>query len=360
VTIFSAQYFTLGNPGYSLGNTREYQWELNDRMSWTVGRNTIDFGAGFNYDQTVDFYFGNFRGTYAFSNPTDFALAHYAYYSQSGGKPVFRFNVPYLGFYVDDKLQVLPHLTLDFGLREDFQIYPQPAGNPAVPLTSQFPNRFQRLSPRIGFAYQPATKTVIRGGFGMFHEIFNGINYENSVISNGLPSQQSSSFLRFNGSVAPNQQAPVFPNQVSDPSLFSASPNVSIVSPGLHVPYVLQASFQIEQEIMHNTTFGIGTMWTHAVHLFSSSAYDLNLLPPRGTTQYVVCAPGAIAAPCSGPSVFGPNLDSGLLCALCFQTNARLRMMYAIATLNDRLIASPAQSIRRLGRQVTTTLANGA
>ena len=313
VTIFSPQYFTLGNPGYSLGNTREYQWELNDRVNWVVGRHTLDFGVDFNYDQTVDFYYGNFRGTYAFSNPTDFALARYAYFSQSSGNPTFRFNVPYVGFYADDKIQVAPHLTVDLGIREDFQIYPQPARNPAVPLTGQFPNRYQRLAPRFGFAYQPASKTVIRGGFGMFYEIFNGINYENSVVSNGLASQQSSAFLHYNSSLAPDQQSPVFPNRVTDPTLFAASPNVSIVSPGFHVPYVLQGSFQIEQQIASSTTLGIGTMWTHAVHLISSSAYDLNLLAPAGTTRYVVCAPGTVAVPCGGPSVFGPNLDNGLL-----------------------------------------------
>ncbi len=313
VTIFSPQYFTLGNPGYSLGDTREYQWEVNDRVNWVVGRNTLDFGVDFNYDQAVDFYYGNFRGTYAFSNPTDFALAHYAYYSQSAGNPVFRFNVPYLGFYFDDKLQVFSHLTLDFGLREDFQMYPQPARNPAIPLTGQFPNQYRRLSPRFGFAYQPTSKTVLRGGFGMFYELFNGINYENSVVANGLVSQQSSTFLPFDSSLAPNQQSPVFPNRVGDPSLFSASPNVSIVAPGFRVPYVLQGSFQIEQQIMPNTTLGIGTMWTHAVHLIASSAYDLNLMRPTGTTQYVICAPGTVAVPCGGPSVFGPNLDNGLL-----------------------------------------------
>lgn len=313
VTIFSPQYFILGNPGFSLGDTREYQWELTDRMSWVVGRNTIDFGVDFNYDQTTDFNYDNFRGTYAFSNPLDFALGHYAYYSQSAGNPTFRFNVPYLGFYVDDKFQMFPHLSLDFGLREDFQIYPQPAGNPAVPLTGQFPNQYQRLSPRFGFAYQPASKTVVRGGFGMFYDIFNGINYEDSVVSNGLPSQQSSTFLSFDSSLPPNQQSPVFPNRVSNPGLFAPSSNVSVVDPGFRVPYVLEASFQIEQEITPTTTLGVGTMWTHAVHLISSSAYDLNLMPPAGTTQYVICPAGSVAVPCAGPSVFGPNLDAGLL-----------------------------------------------
>ncbi len=265
VTIFSPEYFTLGNPGFSLGDTREYQWEFNDRMSWVVGRNTLDFGVDFNYDQVVDFNYGNFRGTYAFANPTDFALGRYTYFSQSAGNDVFRFNVPYVGFYVDDKIQALSKLTLDFGLREDFQVYPQPAANPAIPLTGQFPNQYQRLAPRFGFAYHPAPKTVIRGGFGMFYEIFNGANYENSVISNGLATQQSSAFVPFNAALAPNAQAPVFPNRVTDPSLFSASPNVSIVSPGFRVPYVLQSSFQIEQEILRNTTVSVGTMWTHAV-----------------------------------------------------------------------------------------------
>ncbi len=313
IDIFSPQFFTLGNPSYALGDTREYQWELNDRMNWVVGRNTLDFGVDFNYTQIKDFAYGNFRGTYAFANPTDFALGRYVYFSQSGGNPTFSFNVPYLGFYADDKFQATTKLTLDFGIREDFQIYPQPAGNPAIPLTGQFPNRYQRLAPRFGFAYQASAKTVVRGGFGMFYEILNGINYENSVISNGLPSQQSSAFIPFNSSLAPNQQSQVFPNRAGDPSLFSPSSNVSIVSPGFQIPYVLQGSFQIEQEILPNTTLSVGTMWTHAVHLIASSAYDLNLQRPAGTTQYVICPAGTVSTPCAGPAMFGPNLDSGLL-----------------------------------------------
>jgi hypothetical protein len=313
VELFSPQFFELGNPGYALGDTREYQWELNDRLTWVVGRHTIDIGVDFNYDQVKDFEFGNFRGTYAYSNPTDFALGHYAFFEQSGGNPTFIFNVPYLGFYADDKIQAAKKLTLDFGLREDFQIYPQPALNPVVPQTGQFPNQYERLAPRFGFAYQATGKTVIRGGFGMFYEIFNGINYEDSVISNGLSSQQSSAFVGFNSSLAPNQQSPVFPNRVGNTSLFNSSSNVSVVSPGFHIPYILESSFQIEQEILPETTLSVGTMWTHGVHLISSSAYDLNLQRPAGATQYIVCPAGTITTPCAGPSVAAMNLDAGLL-----------------------------------------------
>jgi hypothetical protein len=322
VTLFSPEYFTLGNPGFALGDTREYMWELNDRVNWVAGRHTIDFGVDFNYDQVKDFAFGNFRGTFTFANPTDFALGHYDYFTQSGGNPTFPFNAPYVGFYADDKVQVTRSLTLNFGLREDFQVYPQPALNPAIPLTGQFPNQYRRLAPRFGFAYQPASRTVIRGGFGMFYEILNGINYESSVISNGLPSQQSSAFVPFNSSLAPNQQSPVFPNVVNNASLFAPSTNVSIVSPGFRTPYVLQGSFQIEQQVLPNTTVSLGTTWTHGVHLIASSAYDLNLMRPTGTTQYIVCPAGTVSTPCEGPSVTAPNLDSGLLTEGAINPNA--------------------------------------
>jgi len=31
--------------------------------------------------------------------------------------------------------------------------------------------------------WQPLDKTVVRGGFGMFYESLNGLNYRNSVVS---------------------------------------------------------------------------------------------------------------------------------------------------------------------------------
>jgi hypothetical protein len=79
------------------------------------------------------------------------------------------------------------------------------------------------------------------------------------------------------------------------------------------VPYVLEASLQIEQQIARNTTLSLGTIWTHGVHILSSNAYDLNLNPLQGTTTYIVCPPGTTTAPCAGPTVILPNMDNGLL-----------------------------------------------
>jgi hypothetical protein len=58
-----------------------------------------------------------------------------------------------------------------------------------------------------------------------------------------------------------------------------------MVDPTFRFPYILQGSLQIEREVLRETVITVGTTWTHGVHLASSSAYDLNLNPPTGTTN---------------------------------------------------------------------------
>jgi len=314
----------LGNAGFAGGRTNESQWQLSDHVSYLRARHTLKFGVDFSYTHLTDLAFGGFdpdaakqngtfRGTYNFSSLANFALGKYDTFFQSSGQPKFSFNVPYLGFYAGDTYQIRPGLTLDFGVREDFQIYPQPKENPAFPLTGQFANQIQRLAPRVGVAWQPLHRTVIRGGFGLFYENLNGLNYRNAVVSNGLLSQQASATVEYDPSLAPDQQVTGFPHQISDPKLFSA-PDISLIDPHFRFPYIVQGSLQIEREILPDTVITLGTAWTHGVHLIASSAYDLNMMPPTGQTTYVVCPAGAEeVGDCNGTRVTLPTLDSGLL-----------------------------------------------
>ena len=322
IELFSPNFLELGNPGFANGNTFDSQFQLNERMTWIYGRHTLSFGFDFSRAHANDYFPGSFHGTYAFTNPTNFALGHYLFFSQSAGNPRINFSYPYYGFYAQDKFQATRRLTLDFGLREDFQVFPQPTPNllygPQIAyLTGQFHNQFQRFSPRFGFAYQPMSKTVVRGGFGIFREILDGINYENSVVSNGLPTGQTSTSFGF-GELG----APTFPNYLTNTAAFAASQNLSVVDPGFQTPDVLEASLEIQREVFAGSTLSVGTMWTHGTHLISSSAYDLNLIPPTGTTTYIVCPGGYQAATSGTPegcvgtpgtTTTGPNLDSGLL-----------------------------------------------
>jgi hypothetical protein len=313
----------LGNAGFAGGRTNEALWQASDHVNYLRGKHTFKFGVEFTHTHLTDLAFGGFdpdaakqngtfRGTYTFSSLPYFAIGRYDNFFQSAGQPKFSFNVPYLGFYFHDTYQVRPRLTIDLGLREDFQVYPQPKENPAFPVTGQFPNQYQRIAPRFGFAWQPVDKTVVRGGFGMFYENFNGLNYRNAVVSNGLLSQQASVSYNYggNGSLVANQQTAVFPNQITDPSQFSAA-DISLVDSHFRFPYIVQGSLQIEREVLADTVVTVGTTWTHGVHLIASSAYDLNLNPPTGTTTYILCPPGTTdPGTCGGRQVVLPALRS--------------------------------------------------
>jgi Carboxypeptidase regulatory-like domain/TonB dependent receptor len=327
VVLDSPAAFILGNSAFSIGRVFERQYSLADRVDYVIGKHTLQLGFDFNRARDADtddggadpneaVDFGSPLGLYEFPNLEAFALGEYINFSQAAGKPTFSFAVPYYGFYVQDTFRALPQLTLEMGLREDFQVYPQPAENPAFPPTGKYPNEYQRLAPRFGFAWQPASKTVVRGGFGMFYTNMNGLNYRNAVISNGLASQQSEVSASYSPTAgSPNQQVPTFPSILpANTALFSASQDISLVSPQFRVPYILQGSLQIEREIFENTTLTIGTMWNHGVHIISGSAYDVNLQPLQGTTTYVMC-PASAATPssCNGPTYVLPNMDSGLL-----------------------------------------------
>jgi hypothetical protein len=330
--ILDSPAFTLGNAAFSIGRVFERHYSLSERMDYLIGRHTLQFGfdwsrssdadtddGGADPNEAVDF--GSPLGLYEFPSLQAFALGRYINFSQAAGNPRFAFSVPFYGFYVQDSFRALPNLTLEMGVREDFQVYPQPAENPAFPaigqypnLTGQYPNQFQRLAPRFGFAWQPVSKMVVRGGFGQFYTNMNGLNYRNAVISNGLASQQSEVSAQYNNGGSPNQQEPTFPNILpSNSPLFQAAPDISLISPQFRVPYILQASLQIEREIAENTTLSVGTMWNHGVHILSGSAYDLNLMPLTGTASYTVCPPNTVTLPCNGPSYVLPNMDSGLL-----------------------------------------------
>jgi Carboxypeptidase regulatory-like domain/TonB dependent receptor len=349
IALFNPTAFIMGNNAFSVGRVFERQYSLADRIDIALGKHILQLGfdwsrssdadtddGGADPNEAIDF--GSPLGLYEFANLEALALGQYSSFSQAFGNPTFRFAVPYYAFYVQDTYRVLPQLTLEMGLREDFQVYPRPQENPAFPLTGQYPNQFLRLAPRFGFAWQPASKTVVRGGFGTFYSNMNGLNYRNAVISNGLESQQYSLNITPT-SAPPNQQVPTFPNILTANSAPLQTPDISLVAPNFRAPYIFQASLQIEREIAENTTLSIGTMFNHGVHILSGTAYDLNLAPLTGTTTYIVCPANVTTLPCTGPTYTLPNMDSGLMADGYYYPN--------LGQINE--LISPAQNYYNSG-----------
>jgi hypothetical protein len=298
-----------------LNDIREYEWGFGEHINWNKGRHAFDIGTDIAHDSNVSLSFTGYNGSYTFPSLAGFALGQYSLYSQSSGTPVIRLGFPTYGFYIGDRFNANQKLTMDFGIRQDFQVYPQPTINPAIPLTGQFHNDYNRWAPRVGFAYHPFSRTVIRGGTGMFRAFLSSENYIRGTTSNGLASLRSSLSFGYNSALAPNAQPLVFPNVLPSSSpLFAASPNVNIIDPGIKTPATIQASLQIQQQLTGSLTLTLGSIWVHSEHLISSSYYDFNLKRPTGTTQYIVCPPGTTVVPCAGSApITLMNLDAGTL-----------------------------------------------
>ncbi len=72
-------------------------------------------------------------------------------------------NHGYWGGFVQDQWRITPKLTMNYGVRWDYE-----SG-----LSSYVKPDYQGWQPRVGLAYSPDSKTVIRAGFGVFDDRYN-------------------------------------------------------------------------------------------------------------------------------------------------------------------------------------------
>lgn len=284
--------------------------------------------------------------------------------TSSGGRNVFTQDVPSTwlpstfssinhgayGLFAQDQWRLTPKLNLTLGMRYDFETYP------SLYIVNTPHNGWQ---PRVGFAYAPTKRTVVRGGFG----IFDGSLV--SSVGQNLVTGQWDGEGTFPNSAALAKQfgypglAPLnglFPIAIQPPILGLTTPQTSLANfittgqapcllplgvflsppgppnfgncpPGtppvafpafaigpdsnLSIPYTEQASLKISQEIGNGVAVSASYLYVHAVHQGAVSG-NLNGTPigtvDGGKTCYGVAI---VAGVCSEPtnSIF-PNLGT--------------------------------------------------
>ena len=72
----------------------------------------------------------------------------------------YKLNHGYYGFFAQDQWKLTSRLNFNYGLRYDFE----------TGLSDQIDSYWGAIQPRLGLAYSPDNKTVIRSGFGMFYD----------------------------------------------------------------------------------------------------------------------------------------------------------------------------------------------
>ena len=171
-----------------------------DNLTWTLNKHTLKFGEDFRRRQISEYQTNQGNGRFNFSptftdlpgkNGTGDSIASMLLGYPSLVEQDFELAFPGLrglenGAYVADDWHVTEKLTLNIGLRwEYYSPYSEVANrianfNPAtatmqvaglngVNSAAGVQKYWLALAPRLGFAYQAAPKTVLRGGFGLFY-----------------------------------------------------------------------------------------------------------------------------------------------------------------------------------------------
>jgi outer membrane receptor protein involved in Fe transport len=165
----------FGRP-YDGNDTRtEDHYEGSDTFSWNRGAHLLKAGAVVNRVSLNSYAPDGFGGVYLFSSIPAFLAQQPDFFLQTFGNPNTNYGLTSYGGFLQDQWSVSPRLTLDLGARYDFEKLP-----------ALFHQDMNNISPRVGFAYSPAAKWVVRGGFGLFYDRYILANLNRAMEINGL------------------------------------------------------------------------------------------------------------------------------------------------------------------------------
>ncbi len=144
---------------------------FNDDLAVIYHGAVFHLGADFAYNPADETHEANLNGRFDFDSLADYLSGVPRRFQQTFpvGDDRYSGAVRELGLYFNAQVPLSPKLTLTAGLRWDGQWNPQPSQpNAAIPLTTHIPNDLSQWQPRLGLAWNPASKTVVRLSTGLY------------------------------------------------------------------------------------------------------------------------------------------------------------------------------------------------
>jgi hypothetical protein len=317
-----ATVYEWGQPYY----TQRYKYpderrvQVADTASYAFGRHLFKFGVDFNHVSDQISYLNTAGGEYYYNNRVDYIsdyiasqnpsllsatrgmvcgtaaspLQCYNEYQQGFGPLGFSFATMEYAAFGQDQWRVSSRLTVNLGLRYEFEKLPSPQiPNPAVPATAVLNSDKKDVGPRVGFAWDVTGhgKTSVRGGYGIYYgRIINGTIF-GAISSTGVANSQvqATIFPSSNGNIGP-----IYPNVVGSLTGTVAKPNIVIFPGDIRNPMIQEYDMAFEHQIAPNTVISVS--WLGSLGHFLPTSVDTNLPAPTTLTYNATNGPLAGSA----------------------------------------------------------------
>ncbi|HEY6660609.1 MAG TPA: TonB-dependent receptor [Pyrinomonadaceae bacterium] len=332
-----ATTFRFGFPFFLEPGVDETLWrtQIKDNFSIVTGNHTVKFGGDWLHTLNDQVFRGFFTGRYIFDSVTGFlryaspaapggfgpstvgcsngtfvtAPAPCPVGSTANGFPLLLYlqgagltgpatdaagastiSNEDIAFFAQDSWKIRPNFTLNYGLRWEAQIFPEPVvppeqtaygiflNDPRFPSDGTLPSQKKEFQPRLGFAWDISKegKSVLRASSGIYYARQNMLSQVGSITTNGV--QQQTIFLS-TPIIASGVPGPVWPNVVAPPSTVTPCVAGGITNPfpcfsGVRVfsrdyanPRIYTTNVGFEQEIAADWSLYLDYTHSKGVHL---------------------------------------------------------------------------------------------
>jgi len=273
--------------------SKMHQWNVTDTASWLRGRNAFKFGIDYRYIDSPGFP-ATPAAAFVYTNETQVlankAIEGIGAISAPESDPTFH----EFSAFAQDDWRLLSRLSLSLGLRWDVNPPPRSGFGP-LPYTLSgslsnpsnlslapenaplWKTTWYNIAPRIGLAWTanntPGHQTVLRAGGGVF---FDSGNQTGSLGFGASPGTYSIEELN-------NVPIP-FPNLASL-TLSTSAPytNTAVYAPYPHLqlPYTLEWSTALEQELGQAQTLTISYVAANGRRLLQENEFSISALNPN-------------------------------------------------------------------------------
>lgn len=304
-----ANFGTLGGDRARPRRFESTRYQVTDNISYDTGSHRLRFGVDVNINSVQQQRESNTQPRYDYESRTvsgvtiatsldNFVAGRPRRFRQTTAAVdpedlIYRGTQKEFAFFVQDKFKVSSQLTLNFGLRYEAQINPQPENpNPAIPETARIPNDLKQWQPRAGLAYDVngSGSTVIRLSAGIYAARTPANLFQRVTTNNGLTAQEieiaettpcrNSTVVNLAGCRLRGPNAIVtYPGGLSAiPAGFIVKPRVFGFDPDFQNPRSFQSAITVEQKVGKNLVFTGGYVHNSTYNL--QRRIDRNLFPP--------------------------------------------------------------------------------